>query len=180
MGAPLKPRKKRQKVRPRMARYGEQNVLWRLWNDPATRPMMLERTRRIKGGGRPAGVADGSTREETERLRAEAELKAETIIKLMAKDDEDMTLEDAPLDILEAAKELKAQGLAEALVDDDKQTARAVMKEAITIALMPGNKQTKLSAIRTVLEYTKTKPASTTNTNISGAEAFLEALAGKE
>jgi hypothetical protein len=68
---------------------------------------------------------------------------------------------------------------AEQLVDDEKGTARAAMKEAIVMVLMPGNAQTKLQAIRTVLDYTKAKPASTTNTNLNAAEDFLAALASK-
>jgi hypothetical protein len=42
VGAPLKPRKRASARQPR-ATFGQNNALWRLWNDPETRPMMLER-----------------------------------------------------------------------------------------------------------------------------------------
>jgi hypothetical protein len=128
--------------------------------------------------GRPEGVADGTTKEQITVLRREAEEKAERIVTAMAKDDED--LNDLSPDELELVGFLKAGDEAEQLVDDEKATARRAMKEAITIAIMPGNRQTKLAALRTILEYTKAKPASTVNNNVSAAEAFLEALAVKK
>jgi hypothetical protein len=127
---------------------------------------MLANVRRY--AGRPEGVADGTTKKQIEALRPMAEAKAERIIQAMAQEDEDLQLDDVSL------------AEAETLVDDEKATARRALKEAITVAIMPGNRQTKMSAIRTVLEYTKAKPASTVNSNVSAAEAFLEALAKKE
>jgi membrane-bound ClpP family serine protease len=178
MGAPLKPRKRRKTVAPAKARHGEKNALWRLWNDPETRPMMIERNRQsAKKGGRPEGVADGTTKEQIAKLRPQAEAKAERIITAMARDDED--LNNLTPDELEFVNLAKSRELAETLVDDEKKTAREALKEAITIAIMPGNRQTKLAAIRTVLEYTKAKPASTVNSNVNAAEDFLLALAKK-
>jgi hypothetical protein len=86
----------------------------------------------------------------------------------MAQEDEELQLDDVSL------------AEAETIVDDEKAAARRVLKEAITIAIMPGNRATKLTAIRTVLDFTRAKPASTTNTNINAAEAFLEALVKKD
>jgi hypothetical protein len=178
MGAPNKPRNRRAPPgRPEMARYGTKNAFKVLWDNPATRPAMLAKVRAAaKKGGRPEGVADGCTKEQIIALRAVATEKAERIITAMAKDDDELKPEAMTPDELEMLGLMKASGEAEGLVDDDKATARAVLKEAITIALMPGNRQTKLTAIRTVLEYTKAKPASTTNTNVNAAEEFLAAL----
>jgi hypothetical protein len=146
-----------------------------MWNDPETRPQMEAITRRASAkAGRTPGVADGYTKKQIAELRVGAEIKADRIISAMAKDDEDLSPDE-----LEAVAVLKAVEAAERLVDDEKGTARAAMKEAIVMVLMPGNAQTKLQAIRTVLDYTKAKPASTTNTNLNAAEDFLAALASK-
>lgn len=178
-GAPKHPRKRKQITRPDLQICGPRNSFWRLWNDPATRPMMLERARQnAKKAGRPEGVADGTTKKQIEALRAEAEAKADRILAAMAKDDNEIA--DMGDDETQMLSYIKAAYDAEALVDDEKATARAAMKEAIVMVLMPGNRQTKLQAIRTVLEYTKARPASTTNTNLSAAEDFLLALASKE
>lgn len=167
-----KPRKNVQRQKARTT--GPANNLWRMWNDPETRPIMEARAALAHSrAGRPPGVADGHTKKQTAVLRAKAEQEAERIIGLMAKKDDDISLVD-PDEIARAGEE------AERIVDDEKLAARRALKEAITIALMPGARDRQLSAIRTVLEYTKAKPASTTNTNINPAEAFLEALAKKE
>jgi hypothetical protein len=179
MGAPLKPRKRRKVLSRPNAPRGENNPLWRLWNDPETRPMMIERNRQCaKKSGRPPGVPDGYTLKQFKRARARAANRAERIIRAMAKEDTDLS--DLNPDEMEIAAKLKASDLAETLVDDDKAAARAALKEVLTIALQPGNKQTKLSALRTALEYTRSKPASTVNNNVNAAEDFLLALAKKD
>ena len=179
MGAPLKPRKKRKRTHPSNARHGEQNALWKLWNDPETRPMMIERNRKFSkmSKGRLPGQADGMTKAQVIRARRKAERKAERIITAMAKQDTDLS--DLSPEEMEIAAQLKASDVAETLVDDEKSAARAALKEMLTIALMPGNKQHKIAAASLVLNFTKAKPASTVNSNVSGAEAFLEALAKK-
>lgn len=180
-GAPKHPRKRKQITHPERQRFGPKSRLWQLWNDPETRPAMLAQVRNAaKKAGRPEGVADGYTKKQIEALRVEAEANADRIISAMAKDDKDLDLEDMSADETQLIGYLKSSNEAEKLVDDEKATARAAMKEAIVIALMPGNRQTKLQAIRTVLEYTKSKPASTTNTNLNAAEDFLAALASKD
>ena len=161
-GAPKNPRKKKLKTHPAKARCGQQNGMWQAWNDPVTRPILLARLRAAKGGGRPAGVADGYTKEQIAALRVEAEAKAERIIKLMAQHDDDLDIEGLTAAEAALVTDVKWSAEAEALVDDDKAIARRAMKEAITVCIMPGNTQTKLQAARTLLEWTKTKPASTT------------------
>lgn len=181
MGAPLKPRVRRIKKPARPHLRGEKNNFWRMWNDPETRPLMLERARLgATRNGRPPGVADGYTHQQIIVLRREAEEKADRILAAMAKHDTDISLDDLSPEELAIATDLKASAEAEHLVDDEKKTARRVLKEALVIAIAPGNMQTKLAAARTVLEYTKARPATTQNTNLNAAEAFLEALASKK
>jgi hypothetical protein len=161
MGAPLKPRK-RHVPKSRSPRTTE--MMKRRWAENREGLLAMVRAK----AGRPEGVADGTTKQQIAALRPQAEAKAERIIAAMAQEDEELQLDDVSL------------AEAETIVDDEKAAARRVLKEAITIAIMPGNRATKLTAIRTVLDFTRAKPASTTNTNINAAEAFLEALVKKD
>ena len=61
--------------------------------------------------------------------------------------------------------------------DTDEDRATAALREATIMALGPTDKQTKLAAIRTVLEYTKSKPTSKSEVKLSSSEAFLAELA---
>lgn len=171
-GAPKHPRKRR--VRPSYPNRGI--ALKRRWAENREEMRAMVRAK----AGRPPGVADGTTKQQIDSLRPLAEERAERIIEAMAREDEDLDIGDLSETDRLALGVLQAASKADQLVDDEKATARAAMKEAIMMVLMPGNAQTKIQAIRTVLEYTKAKPASTTNTNLNAAEDFLAALAGKE
>lgn len=154
MGAPNSPRVRRVKANT-VPKHNPQAALWK---NPATRPKAV-------GAGRPAGVADGYTKKQTEVLRAKAEADADRIIENM--NDEDLKTIQAVVD-------------AEGLVDDEKAAARTALKTVITLVLMPGNAKDKLAAARTVLEWTKQKPAAKQDMTLSGAEDFLGALLVKD
>lgn len=169
MGAPKQPRKKRPKAHPNSnATRGEKNNLWRLWNNPETRPQMLESVRKAATkAGRPPGVTDGMSKATVKRLpkiQAQAEKDAERILRAM--EEEGMIPEVEP-------------DVEDSLLDSPEAQAREAMKTAIVIMRMPGNKQTRLTAARTILEWTRAKPASTVNQNIA-AEDFLGALLAKD
>ncbi len=143
-----------------MASFAE---LWR-----TNREHMLEVARanwkKRKTPGRPPGVATGETTASTAAAIARASRVANTVLKLM----EDKGIIENP--------DLEA----DELVGDEKRAARAALREMIVIALKPGNTRDKIQAARTVLEWTRAKPASTVNTNLNAAEDFLAALLAKE
>jgi hypothetical protein len=67
-----------------------------------------------------------------------------------------------------------------AVPDSDDAKAEAALKEACVIALSPGEKQAKMAAIRTVLEWTRAKPASKSSININASEDWLAEIAADD
>jgi hypothetical protein len=101
-------------------------------------------------------IPNGMTRATAAPLWAEARLKADRYIQKM-----------------------KDEGILPTLVipGSDEEKAAAALHEATVIALGPGDKPTKLSALRTVLEYTKSKPASKSKIDINTSEDWLAEIA---
>lgn len=64
--------------------------------------------------------------------------------------------------------------------DSDDAKAQAALTEACVIALSPGEKQAKMAAIRTVLEWTRAKPASKSSININTSEDWLAEIAADD
>jgi hypothetical protein len=52
------------------------------------------------------------------------------------------------------------------------------MREAFILAVGPTEQKTKVSAINTVLAYTKSKPESKSKLTLSKAEDFLDEISG--
>jgi hypothetical protein len=79
-------------------------------------------------------------------------------------------------------QKMKDEGvLPEVLVpDSDEARSEAALKEACVIALSPGEKQAKMAAIRTVLEWTRAKPASKSSININTSEDWLAEIAAAD
>jgi hypothetical protein len=67
----------------------------------------------------------------------------------------------------------------EGLIPDD-QMAKAALQAAFEMVTAPLTPKDRLAAARTILEYTKHKPAATTNLNIKSAEDFLDELAADD
>lgn len=120
----------------------------------------MVRSRAHPKAGRPLGSADGHTKEEMATLREKAGQEADRIIQIM--EDED---------VLQPTDDL---------LGNDKEIAKEALKETIVILRTPGDMRNKLAAARTLLEYTRAKPASTSNVTVSTAEEFLGALLAKE
>jgi len=99
-----------------------------------------------------AGVPDGMRRRHAVKARAQAEAAAERFIKRMQDNG------DLPIPVPGSEEEM----------------AQAVLKEAYTMAVMPIAFKDKLGAIRTVLEYTKSKPASMQKIDLT-SDQWLEA-----
>jgi hypothetical protein len=64
--------------------------------------------------------------------------------------------------------------------DTDEAKGIAALTEACVLALGPTDKQVKLAAIRTVLEYTKAKPESKSKLTLSTSEQWLAEIAALE
>jgi hypothetical protein len=98
------------------------------------------------------GVPDGMRRRHAVPARAQAEAAAKRFIKKMQNED--------ILPIPEPGSE--------------EAMAQAALKEAYAMAVMQGDDRTRIAAIRTVLEWTKAKPASTQKINLT-SDDWLEA-----
>lgn len=99
--------------------------------------------------GRRKGVPDGYTYQEWEELRPKILAKANKLTTLIM---ENVNLPDP----------------------NDEDLARQAMAVAVEIMIAPGDARNRLAAAKTVLEFTKSKPVSTTNLNVSSAESFLK------
>jgi hypothetical protein len=64
--------------------------------------------------------------------------------------------------------------------DSDEAKGVAALHQATVIALGPSDKVTKLAAIRTVLEYTRSKPESKSKMTINTSEQWLAAIAADD
>jgi hypothetical protein len=64
--------------------------------------------------------------------------------------------------------------------DSDDAKAQAALTEACVIALSPGERQAKMAAIRTVLEWTRAKPASKSSIDINTSEKWLAEIAADD
>lgn len=136
-----------------------------MWATPEGREKMEAwRKKATLKAGRPEFVADGYTAKEIAVLRAQAEQDAERIMSIME--------EENLFDLVEQPSD--------ELLADDKAMSREAMKMAIVLMRMPGNVKDKLSAARTVLEYTRSKPAQTSNVTVATAEDFLAGLLAKD
>jgi hypothetical protein len=102
------------------------------------------------------GVPTGMTKATAAPLWAEARLKADRFIQKM-KDEELIPAIVVP--------------------DSDEARAEAAIKEVFILAVGPGNSQTKIAAARTVLEWTRAKPASKQNITLETPEQWLASIA---
>lgn len=159
MGAPNQPRQRRKR---HTRRDKGANFFKRMWSTPEGRAKM-EAWRRsgIHKGGRPMFATDGADPKETEVLLTRAQSDAERIVKIM---DEEKLIPE-PTD---------------ELLGNDKDMAKEALKATIVILRMPGQKSERLAAARTILEYTRSKPAQSSNVTVSTAEDFLAGLLAKD
>lgn len=160
--------------RPNKARRGRppkgkknSRALKAIWADPERRPSMLmyqamarqraldERKINPEKYSR-TGTPNGMTRATAAPLWAEARRKADRLIQLMTDD-----------------------GLISETVipDSDEAKGVAALHEVAVLALGPGEKQAKLAALRTLLEYTRSKPESKSKLTVNTSEDWLAEIA---
>lgn len=119
-------------------------------NNPEAYRAMVER--RSKNAGRKVGCYDGMNLEQSKEATAKAKAEAKIIVKAMM--EKDPTLEE--------------------------QYAVEAMETVVELMRTPGDKQSRLAAAKTLLEYTKAKPSTKSEVTINKAEAFLEDILRKE
>jgi hypothetical protein len=152
------------------------------WQDPAYRAKVAERDRRREELRREdperfsrLGVPNGMRKAEAQKLWAAADKQADKIIETLKAEgllpaptaEEEQAAEPARADAAQAAK---ADAAAISVPDTEDGMAEAALREAFKLALGPTGKRAKLSALDTVLKYTRLKPMSVIRLAM-GAEA---------
>lgn len=105
------------------------------------------------------GTPNGMTRATAAPLWADARLKADRFIQKMKDEGELPTV---------------------VIPGSDEEKGVAALHAATVLALGPGDRQAKLAAIRTVLEWTKAKPATRQKLDITTSEDWLAAIAADD
>jgi hypothetical protein len=140
-------------------------ALKKCWQDPEFRERMKLRDERRSTLMKAyperffrRGVPDGMRKREADPLWAQARILAD---KAVAKMIEDGLVEFSAADV----------------PDTDEEIAKAALKEACVLALGPSEGRVKIAALKTVLEFTKKKPAQTQDVNLNDATAWLKSVA---
>lgn len=182
MPAPKKPRKRsKRNGKSKVKSPAYSNRLKELWADPEWRAATIAKQKaglaRLKETDPEKcsrfGVPDGMRRKQADKLWAKARKKADRLHAMMVEDGTVAALTDMERVQLttDTGKPL------DKYVDvptTDEQKASLALKTAMVMVLSPlSNAQTKLAATRTILEYTKKKPAQATDLNVTSAEAWL-------
>jgi hypothetical protein len=165
---PDRPNKAR-RGRPPKARTNSK-AMKALWADPVRRAQMIAKIKagraiqQIEREANPQkfsrfGVPHGETKASVAPLWAEARRKADRFIQKMAD-----------------------EGIIPNVIIPDSDDAKGVaaLHAATVLALGPTDKQLKLAAIRTVLEYTRSKPESKSKMTINTSEEFLAQIAADD
>lgn len=132
-----------------------------MWADPEKRAKMMAGLDKCRVAKKDrTGIPDGMRRAEADAAWAVADDNAKALIQKM-KDDGELPLVVVP--------------------DSDDAKAEQALKEAFKIALGPlTHAQTKLAALRTVLEYTKSKPETKSKVTLDTAEKWLAEVAAQD
>ncbi len=122
------------------------------WQNPEYRAKMLAILR--ANPGTRARVPDGMRKAEADKLWAKANILSEKFITMLKEEG------DLPEIVMP---------------DTDDARAEAALKEAFVMAIGPGCNKIKTANIRTVLEWTKSKPESKSKLTVAKSEDWLEA-----
>lgn len=120
------------------------------WQDPEYRANNLAL---LRATYKPrTRVPDGMRKPQAMKLWAKAETLAESFIQML-KDEGDLPMVVMP--------------------ETDEARAEAALKEAVVLAIGPGDNKIKTANIRTVLEWTKAKPESKSKVTVEQSEEWL-------
>lgn len=133
-----------------------------LWASPEGKAKMAARTvttaaKRAAAPHSRAAIPNGMTRASVAPLVAQARQQADRFIQKM-----------------------KDEGVLPTMPNSDEERAEAVLKQAVVIALSPGERQSQMAAIRTVLEWTRAKPASKQHISLDTTESWLAEIAAND
>lgn len=156
MGAPKQPRKKSPRARAGRSNPAASAALKAKWADPVWAAKRREqlKSKSMNRPGRP-GVPDGMRKPQADKLWAEAREKAEYLMS-----------------------ELEKEGIVEFDPNiPEEEMAKRALQEAMVMALSPlSDAKIKTANVRTVLEWTKAKPATKTNLTLDNHVAWLDAV----
>lgn len=160
---PNKPRKKHPRGKGKRSNPAVSKLFKELWQDPEFRERMRirEENRRKLREANPdlfkrTGIPDGMTKAQAQRAWKRARKKADRFIEKMKEEGE------LPPIVVPGT---------------DAEKAEKALHEACVLAFGPGERQTKMAAIRTILEWTKSKPESKSKVTVDNAEAWLAKVA---
>jgi hypothetical protein len=129
----------------------------RRWADPAYRAERIEALDKVRNPRARLGVPDGMRKSDADAAWAHAATLADRFIKIMEDQGE----------------------LPEVVVPgSEAEMATEALREAFKIAVGPQRMADKLSAIKVVLDFTKSKPESKSKLTVNKAEDWLAELAG--
>jgi hypothetical protein len=134
---------------------------------------ILAKARRARSPDVRLGVPDGWTRETADMQRVRDGLQADLLMDRMKA--EGMIDDTKPDDFEVVTIQVNGKDMQVRLPKTEAGMAEAALREALIGALSPLTySKDKLGMIRTVLEYTKKKPATDSNVNLN-AEEWLDA-----
>jgi hypothetical protein len=146
------------------------------WLDPEYRIKMKLRDMQLKLDRKidpekfkRTNVPNGSTRAKAAKKWKKASALADRFIQIMTDTGQLAPDEDRFLD---------ENGEWKTIPNDDAGMAKAALREAFKLAVGPTEQKTRVSAINTVLAYTKSKPESKSKLTLNKAEDFLDEIAG--
>lgn len=154
-----------------------------LWADPVWREKTLA-AHRVANARRKLephknyrrGVPDGMRKAEADALWAKARARAEELHQIMVVNGEAVPIvtETVDVEIHDDAGNVVNTVPVQVPVSDEAKGS-AALREAFVMLMCPvGRHQDRLAAARTVLEYTKPKPATKQDIRLNNAEAWLE------
>lgn len=140
-------------------------ALKKCWQDPEFRERMALRDARRSALMKAyperffrRGVPDGMRKREADAAWSEARILADKAVSKMI---EEGMVEFDP----------------NSVPDSDDEIAKRALKEACVLALGPSEQRVKIAALKTVLEFTKKKPAQTQDVNLNDATNWLKQVA---
>jgi hypothetical protein len=146
--------------------------------NPETRKKQLAalaKARAARKGPPRLGIPDGWTRDTAEMQRVYDGIKADLLIDRMKA--EGMVDETKPGDFEILTVEVAGKKVEVRVPKTEAGMAEAALREAVIGALSPlTHSASKPTYIRTVLEWTKPKPAQTSNVNLNSEEWLTAAL----
>jgi hypothetical protein len=141
----------------------------------ARRAQIMAKARLARTIAPRLGVPDGWTREKAEVQRVYDGIKADLLIDRMKANG--MVDETKPGDFEVLYVEVQGKKVEVRVPKTEAAMAEAALREAVIRAVSPlTHAKDQLGYIRTVLEWTKPKPAQTSNVNLNSEDWLAEAL----